>query len=722
MSHDDELFSPDRLRAVTASGLLDAPAEEAFDRLTRLAARLLNAPVALVSIVDDTRQFFKSAYGVGEPWASRRGTPLSHSFCKHVVNDGELIVTDSRTDRRLQGNLGITELNAVAYAGVPLTDNDGEKLGAFCVIDSESRQWSEDQLSILRDLAAAASAEIRLRTAMIELDEREKTFEALIDTASAGILIRDRDGKIVRVNQAFCEMLGYEENDLLEQDIVALSHPDDAPIDEAFRKELLDGKRQKLLRTKRYRHKNGDFRWFELSVSTLKDAVGKAEATVAIVQDMSEKMRLREEVQRRDERYRTIVQHIPNAAILLYDRELRFISADGARVRSGEIDVKRFVGQIVADTVPPENRERIVDQYKRTIAGESRIDDHRVNGRTYAVHTVPVRDESGSIVAGMVFSYDITQQRQQANELRAATTRMSALIDHLSAGVLFEDEKRTIQLVNNAFCSMFGISSTMDVIGKNSAELAHVRSALVDADDFDDVTIRRIEDGISVEADRFSLKDGRVLERSYAPFEVPGVTSGHLWLYRDISEHERQRTKLARQTEELEKLSTHDELTQLLNRRGFLMIAEQQLKSAARGKRRVILFFADMNGMKEINDKLGHKMGDAALVDTAAVLRKTFREADLLARLGGDEFVALALDALPENKEIIETRLQQNFEALNAEPNRPYRVTVSVGSAMFDPEESRSIEALLAEADSLMYTRKKNRHVSGQHVAVKLVR
>jgi diguanylate cyclase (GGDEF)-like protein/PAS domain S-box-containing protein len=721
MSQDD-LLSDDRLRAVNASGLVDSPAEEAFDRLTRLAARLLNAPVALVSIVDDERQFFKSAYGLGEPWASKRGTPLSHSFCKHVVNDGELIVSDSRTDRRLQGNSAIKELNAIAYAGVPLTDIDGEKLGAFCVIDSESRQWSEEQLSVLRDLAAAASADIRLRTAMTALADRDKTFEALIDTASAGILIRDSDGKTVRINQAFCEMLGYSEEELLAHDIVALSHPDDAPIDEAFRKELISGKRKKLLRTKRYRHKNGEYVWCELSVSALKDASGNVEATVAIIQNMSETMRLREEVQRRDEMYRTIVQHIPNAAILLYDRELRFISADGARVRSGEMNIKKFIGQIVTDTVPPENRERILDQYTRTLAGESRIDDHRVNDRTYAVHTVPVRDESETIVAGMVFSYDITEQRRQANELRAATTRMSALIDHLTAGVLFEDDKRSVQLVNNAFCTMFGISSLVDVIGKNSADLAQVRSLLVDAEDFDEVTGQRVEDAVGVEADRFSLKDGRFIERSYAPFEVPGVTSGHLWLYSDVTERERQRAKLARQTDELEQLSTRDELTQLLNRRGFMMIAEQQLKSAARGKRKVILFFADMNGMKEINDKLGHKMGDAALVDTAAVLRKTFREADLLARLGGDEFVALALDALPENKEVIETRLQQNFEALNSEPNRPYRVTVSVGSAMFDPDESRSIEALLAEADSLMYARKKNRHLSGQHVAVKIAR
>ncbi len=120
------------LAALAESELLDTPAEEAFDRFTRLAAKWLGVPVALVSLVDDHRQFFKSAVGLREPWASLREVPLSHSFCQYGVTSGEpLIVTDAREHPWLRQNSAITELNAIAYAGIPLLTADGQVLGCF---------------------------------------------------------------------------------------------------------------------------------------------------------------------------------------------------------------------------------------------------------------------------------------------------------------------------------------------------------------------------------------------------------------------------------------------------------------------------------------------------------------------------------------------------------------------------------------------------------------
>src|SRR5687768_18529712 len=110
-----------RLTAVTRTALLDTPPEEAFDRLTRMAARLLGAPVSLLTLVTDDRQFFKSAMGLPEPWASRRSLPLSHSFCRQVVVSGEpLVVEDSRRHPLLRGNPAVRDLGWIAYAGVPL--------------------------------------------------------------------------------------------------------------------------------------------------------------------------------------------------------------------------------------------------------------------------------------------------------------------------------------------------------------------------------------------------------------------------------------------------------------------------------------------------------------------------------------------------------------------------------------------------------------------------
>ena len=168
MSGDLQLHvtDPQRLRALQAIALLDTPAEEAFDRLARLAARLLRAPVALVSLVDADRQFFKSCIGLEiEPWKSERQTPLSHSICQHNRRAGRpLVINDAKSDPLLAGNLAVSDLEVAAYLGFPLTTPDGYVLGSFCVIDSEPREWAEEDIEILRDLAASVMAEIQLRT------------------------------------------------------------------------------------------------------------------------------------------------------------------------------------------------------------------------------------------------------------------------------------------------------------------------------------------------------------------------------------------------------------------------------------------------------------------------------------------------------------------------------------------------------------------------------
>lgn len=165
------LSDPARLDALEASGLLGALPSESFDRLTRLATRLLGVPVALISLVDTDRQFFLSSHGLEGEYAERRETPLTHSFCQHVVNrQGPLVVEDARNVAMLEDNRAIEELNVVAYAGMPLTTPDGFTLGSLCAIDSKPRTWSQDDLDALSDLSATVMAEIELRHLTRRLD------------------------------------------------------------------------------------------------------------------------------------------------------------------------------------------------------------------------------------------------------------------------------------------------------------------------------------------------------------------------------------------------------------------------------------------------------------------------------------------------------------------------------------------------------------------------
>ena len=162
--------------------------------------------------------------------------------------------------------------------------------------------------------------------------------------------------------------------------------------------------------------------------------------------------------------------------------------------------------------------------------------------------------------------------------------------------------------------------------------------------------------------------------------------------------------------EALKAMSLVDDLTGLYNRRGFLTLAEQELKMVNRTKRETFLLFADLDGLKEINDTFGHLEGDQALVDIARIFKESFREPDILARIGGDEFVILAKEgASKSGPEIFMERLHKTLRLFNEKTERGYKLSLSMGVVAYDPEQPVSIETLLARADSLMYEEKQGK-------------
>ncbi len=165
-------------------------------------------------------------------------------------------------------------------------------------------------------------------------------------------------------------------------------------------------------------------------------------------------------------------------------------------------------------------------------------------------------------------------------------------------------------------------------------------------------------------------------------------------------------TPRKRVEEALRHMSVVDDLTSLYNRRGFVTLAEQQLKLAQRAHRALSLFFIDLDNMKWINDTRGHLEGDQALVEAAAIIKEAFRESDLAARLGGDEFVVLAIDATEESIAQLNARLDERLAAHNRRADRPYELSLSIGVAHYDGVTPRTLDDLLAEADRAMYESK----------------
>jgi diguanylate cyclase (GGDEF)-like protein len=176
-----------------------------------------------------------------------------------------------------------------------------------------------------------------------------------------------------------------------------------------------------------------------------------------------------------------------------------------------------------------------------------------------------------------------------------------------------------------------------------------------------------------------------------------------------VAELEQVLGELRQAQETLRTLSLTDDLTGLYNRRGFFTLAEQYLKSARRAEKDVSLIYADMDGLKGINDTHGHEEGSSALIRIADILRSTFRSSDIIARIGGDEFVILETPAGPNHAQTSVARLTENLLRHNAEKTRPYELSLSIGIVQSGLEDYSTVEELLARGDEQMYEEKRSR-------------
>jgi serine phosphatase RsbU (regulator of sigma subunit) len=234
-----------RAEALRLAGL-SAVSDPGMDRFARLVARLLRVPVSLVSLVEADRQVFPGMVGLLDPWARLRQTPLTHSFCQHVVASATpLVIADTRADPRTRASPAIPDLAVIAYAGVPLTDGEGNVLGSLCAIDNRPRNWSDAELADLNDLAAACSGELRLRivsqqsrSAHAETERGRQAAELLLRASE--VLARCTSLEDVRraLDGLFDELSGPASTALLIADGDGLLRITDPDLPEPFAAEL----------------------------------------------------------------------------------------------------------------------------------------------------------------------------------------------------------------------------------------------------------------------------------------------------------------------------------------------------------------------------------------------------------------------------------------------------------------------------------------------------
>lgn len=286
----------ERLNLLHALNILDTPSEEVFDRITRLVARILDVPIALVSLVDTDRQWFKSRIGI-----DANETPREVAFCAHAIaQTTPLIVTDTKQDSRFMSNALVTgNPNIRFYAGVPLRSIGGLSIGTLCAIDSKPRQLSSDEISILVDLAALVSKEMQMREAMLlsharseqaiqAMEDVEARFRTIFERAGVGIAMVAPDGGWLRVNDALCQIVGYSQDELLKLTFQDITHPDDLDTDLFLLQQLINNDIDHYQLEKRYITKSKSSVWIQLIVTKKLSKNGELEYFISIIKNVQE--------------------------------------------------------------------------------------------------------------------------------------------------------------------------------------------------------------------------------------------------------------------------------------------------------------------------------------------------------------------------------------------------------------------------------------------------
>ena len=284
--------------------------------------------------------------------------------------------------------------------------------------------------------------------------------------------------------------------------------------------------------------------------------------------------------------------------------------------------------------------------------------------------------------------------------------RFQDLLERLPVGVYRTTPDGKIIQANKALAKMLGYEKPEDLKNINVKDLyvrkedrtEHLKKLDLRGTFFTEFELRR--------------KDGQPIWGRDYPRSVTG-SGGKIQYYDgillDITKQKKAEEKLKGVLNKLETLSLADDLTGLNNRRGFFTIAVEHFKMADRHREKMFLLFMDLDNLKNINDTYGHHMGDQALVCVADILKANFRNADVKGRMGGDEFAVFLVGASREGMEAIELRLRKRIEVFNESKEKPFQLSVSIGTSHYDPMHPCTIDELFVRADKIMYEEKRRK-------------
>ena len=563
-------------------------------------------------------------------------------------------------------------------------------------------------------ISKALNAELeRGRLAELARQHTEFLFRALFEASPDSVMLIDPHAgndswPIMDCNEAACWMNGYRRDELIGQSIDILNLTPGTP---AERSEYLDQLRKTGNRKLETFHRRKNGVPFPIEVSTTLIQVGGRELVIGIDRDITERRQAEETLKTTERIYRQAITHAGGVPYQLdYASGIYIFLGEGFESLTGyppsEMTATVFASRLRQIEAFGEHAGMPHEQYLR-LARDGKIDEwredfllERKEGSLVwlADHSVQLRDAAGKVTGSLGILMDISGRKQVEAALRKSEAKLRALFASMHDVVLVIDRQGVYREIAPTDPGLL-VSAPDELLGKT----LHDFFSLGQAQNYLQVIRQVLESGQTAQIE-YELPIGN--QRMWFQTSISPMTDDTtLWVAHDI-------TRRRHMEQEIRSLSLTDELTGLNNRRGFDLLAGQELKLAHRFKRSLLLLFGDMDNLKTINDTWGHAQGDLALQDMAAILKETFRETDIIARFGGDEFVVLAVDVSIQSAGNLSRRLLADLEQHNRSAGRPWQLSISLGIAGYETESPCTLAELISQADARMYTQKQARQAA----------
>ncbi|MDU2872917.1 MAG: diguanylate cyclase [Pseudomonas aeruginosa] len=538
----------------------------------------------------------------------------------------------------------------------------------------------------------------------------EAQFRGAMEFSAIGMALVSLEGRLFKVNEALCRMLGYSAERLGELSFQEITYVDDLELDLDLVRDLLAGRINSYQMEKRYLRQDGETFWARISVSLVRDEEGVAQYFVTQVEDIDSRKRAELERERLAERIK-LATDAGQIGIWEWDLarnrlhwDFRMFDLYGIRSGPGETTVEQWKASLHA-----EDHDRVLRELERAVSGLQKFDcefrivrPNREVRHLRAIATL-TRDEDNRPVRMIGINSDITEIRTLAETLHEEKERLQVTLYSIGDAVLTTDAGGRVTFMNPVAEAMTGWT-LQDAIGAPHELVFNVLDS--DTGEALESPVRRCLQNTRV----FYLEDGATLisrkgeqhdiQNCAAPVRTrDGEIIGTVLVFQNV-------TKARAMQRELSYHASHDALTGLFNRTKFEEELQRALANAQERATQHALCFIDLDRFKVVNDSAGHAAGDMLLRELSRILADRTRASDTLARLGGDEF-GILLENCPAEKAVeIADHLRKTIQDLHFTwSGQPFNCTVSVGLVHLLPGIS-TLEEALRSADMACYMAK----------------